>query len=121
MSDFYIYHEKMKRILNGDMARETLELAEDQYLLSKLKRAPILDLDSCGFHPDFEPEDRFIIIRDEDLGYVVVWGGKNNINTAFGTYEEAEAFCEVENKHRFLRERGLELDGSKKNQTGDLK
>ena len=79
MSSFYIYQEKMKRLVTGDLAREALEQAEDEYLMG-----------GCEEEPEEEKSGpEFTAYKDDDGYWRLV-----DFKTKFNTYEELERFVE---------------------------
>jgi hypothetical protein len=61
--EFYTYHAKMESIVSGDMAKESLALAEDEYLCSG---------DVGGLRKD-EPEFIGMEHKNDDGDWVVTY------------------------------------------------
>jgi hypothetical protein len=81
MSDFYHSHGKMKSLVTGDMAKEALAHAEDEYLM--IGDVHLVEEERKKFNPpgsqDFQPKHATILgvrcrqyFRD-DRGWMGVW------------------------------------------------
>ena len=87
MRDFYKVKAQMEALLTGDIARESLELAEDEYLMFGQHEDPNSEPDT-GFDQEDTGFDR--MIYKDDFGDWCVTDCKRK----FDTYEEAIAFFE---------------------------
>jgi len=78
MSDFYLVKERMSNLITGDMARETLELAEDEYLQHGDYEIPEDNI--IKHNKEFQPVIRKVLgvlceryYRDEETGWMGTW------------------------------------------------